>query len=250
MAQVFMPHTFGRRTQKYAHLAGFGKYTNEQLGIANAYFKTLTSPEEVAAALAYSQLPDAARGSGLSMRPEVAAQKALVLAGDYIGAYGSQWPAMLAAALAGVYDPGNFNLPLQLLPDGGAVPASGSGVTTPAMQKIAENAAGQAASDSAWLTKLYMDAYGRTPDAEGYAYWLGRLAGGESRSQVQADFEASAEYAAHHPGGGGGNGGGGGAGGTGDKKDTGQTSETDFMPWLIGGAVALGGVLLFMGMKR
>lgn len=56
---------------------------------------------EVPATLAYAMLPDIARGSGLTLPPDIAAQKAKVLAGDYVGAYGQDWQPTLDAVMNG-----------------------------------------------------------------------------------------------------------------------------------------------------
>ncbi len=54
-----------------------------------------------AAILAYSMLPDNSRGSGLPLSDAQKAQKAAVERGDYIAAYGSQWPTILGLAIQG-----------------------------------------------------------------------------------------------------------------------------------------------------
>lgn len=51
-------------------------------------------------------------------------------------------------------------------------------------------------SDSAFLTQLYGNAFDRSPDAGGFAYWMQQLAhvpGTEGRAQVMEGFLASSE---------------------------------------------------------
>jgi hypothetical protein len=48
-------------------------------------------------------------------------------------------------------------------------------------------------NNAAWLTNLYQDLLGRSPDANGFADWLNRLAGGESTYQVALGFATSTE---------------------------------------------------------
>jgi len=51
-------------------------------------------------------------------------------------------------------------------------------------------------SDSAFLTQLYGNAFDRSPDAGGFAYWMQQLAhapGPEGRAQVMEGFLASSE---------------------------------------------------------
>ncbi len=48
-------------------------------------------------------------------------------------------------------------------------------------------------SDEQFLNALYATAFGRTPDADGQAYWLNELASGVSRAEVAMNFALSAE---------------------------------------------------------
>lgn len=49
------------------------------------------------------------------------------------------------------------------------------------------------AAQAVFLTQLYQNALGRTPDAAGLAYWSGQLAGGMSRDQVLSSISGSQE---------------------------------------------------------
>jgi len=48
-------------------------------------------------------------------------------------------------------------------------------------------------TDSGWVDALYEKLLDRAADAQGKAFWLAQLAGGEARSQVALGFTASLE---------------------------------------------------------
>jgi hypothetical protein len=48
-------------------------------------------------------------------------------------------------------------------------------------------------TNSGWIDALYMKLLGRPADAQGKAFWLAQLAGGESRAQVAYGFTSSVE---------------------------------------------------------
>lgn len=52
---------------------------------------------------------------------------------------------------------------------------------------------GAAVSDTQFVTLLYDNALGRTPDSAGLAYWVSALGGGSSRADVLLSFSESAE---------------------------------------------------------
>ncbi len=53
---------------------------------------------------------------------------------------------------------------------------------------------GATKTDEEYVTGLYASVFGRTPDAEGLAYWLGVLTGGEPRLKVARNMINSAEF--------------------------------------------------------
>lgn len=53
-------------------------------------------------------------------------------------------------------------------------------------------------SDAQFLTLLYSNAFGRAPDASGYAFWLNSLGTGQDRATTVGDFITSAEFTQDH----------------------------------------------------
>ena len=53
-------------------------------------------------------------------------------------------------------------------------------------------------SDAQFLELLYNNAYGRAPDASGYAFWLNALGTGTSRATTVGDFITAAEFTKDH----------------------------------------------------
>ena len=47
--------------------------------------------------------------------------------------------------------------------------------------------------NTGFVTRVYQNVLGRAPDADGYAYWAGRLTAGMSRGQVMLEFSESTE---------------------------------------------------------
>ncbi|WP_296260372.1 MULTISPECIES: DUF3616 domain-containing protein [unclassified Pseudomonas] len=62
-----------------------------------------------------------------------------------------------------------------------------------AFTQSAEFAQAASAQDESFLTSLYQNALGRTPDAAGLSYWIEQLANGLSRDQVLSAISASAQ---------------------------------------------------------
>ncbi len=53
-------------------------------------------------------------------------------------------------------------------------------------------------SDAQFLELLYNNAYGRAPDASGYAFWLNALGTGTDRATTVGDFITSSEFDSQH----------------------------------------------------
>lgn len=55
----------------------------------------------------------------------------------------------------------------------------------------------QTVSNTAFVNLVYKNVLGRSPDANGFSYWEGKLAGGYHREKLMADFSESAENQAN-----------------------------------------------------
>lgn len=54
-------------------------------------------------------------------------------------------------------------------------------------------------TDDEFVDLIYANVFDRAPDAAGRAFWLGRLAGGQTRGSVVADLAFSPEFRTAHP---------------------------------------------------